>query len=207
MPEMVCAVMLQSLPLVYSSLEEHQAEDEFCKDLKRKIETNPAAVNIFHIHKNLVCFPNRAKRRRWVVPAILRPMLLFYFHDSALAGHLGTFKTFRRIAANFWWPQMRTEVFRYVRRCVVCQRAKPAQDTRVGLHAAEPSKHPLQKIFVNFVGSLTRTKGGNAAILLVVDAFSKFVIFFSVRKITSQVVIDCLGRAYFPTLCPDCPSH
>ena len=129
-PEMACAAMLQSLPLIYSSLEEHQAEDEFCKDIKQKITTNPAAVNNFQIHKQLVCFfPKRAKRHRWVIPAILRPMLMKYFHDSALAGHLGTFKTFHRIAANFWWPQIRTEVFQYVRKCDLCQQAKPAQNT------------------------------------------------------------------------------
>ena len=144
-------------------------------------------------------FPKRAKRLRWVVPAILRPMLLSYFHDSALAGHLGTFKTFRRIAGNFWWPQMPTEIFRYVRRCVLCQRTKPGQATRVGLHAAEPSKHPLQKICWTLWALSPHTKRGNAAILVVVDAFSKFVIFFPVRTITSQVVIDCLERAYFPT--------
>ena len=51
---------------------------------------------------------------------------------------------------------------------------------------------------MDFVGPLTRSKRGNATILVVVDAFSKFI-FFPVRRITSQVVIECLERAYFPT--------
>ena len=55
-PEMACAAMLESLPLIYSSLEEHQAEDEFFKDLKQKIMTDQAAVHNFQIHKKLVCF-------------------------------------------------------------------------------------------------------------------------------------------------------
>jgi hypothetical protein len=33
-PEMKCAALLQSLPLVYSSLEEHQRQDAFCTDLR-----------------------------------------------------------------------------------------------------------------------------------------------------------------------------
>ena len=115
----------------------------------------------FHIHKDLVCFyPKKAKRRRWVVPAILRPMLLRYFHDSALAGHLGAYKTFHKVATNSWWPKMRTEIFQYVCKCDLCQRAKSAQNARVELHAAEPSTHPMEKIFVDFVGPLTRTKRG-----------------------------------------------
>ena len=92
-PEVVCAGLLQSLPIVYSSLEEYQAEDEFCKNVKRKIEADPTTISNFCIHKKLVCFfSNWAKRRRWVIPATLRLMLLSYFHDSAMAGHLGSFK-------------------------------------------------------------------------------------------------------------------
>ena len=90
-------------------------------------------------------FPKVAKRSRWVVPSILRPMLLKYFHDSALAGHLGAFKTFRKIVTNFLWPKMRAEIFQYVQKCNLCQRAKPAQDTRVGLHAAHPPLIPWRK--------------------------------------------------------------
>jgi hypothetical protein len=120
-PEMTCATLLESLPLVYSSIEEHQAGDSFCNDLKQKILAGQAGVDNFQIHKNLVCFfPKKAKRRRWVVPAILRPMLLGYFHDSALAGHLGAHKTFHKVAMNFWWPKMRTEIFQYIRKCHLC---------------------------------------------------------------------------------------
>jgi transposase InsO family protein len=68
----------------------------------------------------------------------------------------------------------------------------------VELHAAEPSAKPLEKLFVDFVGPLTRTKRGNSAIHVVLDSFSKFVSFFPVRRMASSVVIDCLERVYFP---------
>jgi hypothetical protein len=112
---MICATLIKSLPLVYSSIAEHQAGDPFCEDLRQKIVTRQGGMDNFHIHRDLVCFyPKGAKRRRWVVPTILLPMLLKYFHDSALAGHLGAYKSFRKIAVNFWWPKMRTEIFSYV---------------------------------------------------------------------------------------------
>jgi transposase InsO family protein len=124
-------------------------------------------------------------------------MLFSYFQDSALAGHLGAHKAFHKVAVNFWWPKMRIEIFQYVRKCDLCQRAKPAQNARVGLHAAEPSTQPMEKLFVDFVGPLTCTKRGSSAILVVLDAFSKFVFFYPVRRISSQVVVDCLERSYF----------
>jgi hypothetical protein len=56
----------------------------------------------------------------------------------------------------------------------------------------------MERLFIDFMGPLTRSKRGNIAILVVVDAFSKFVSFFPVRRITSQVVCDCLERVFFP---------
>jgi len=198
-PEVTCAALWQSLPLVYSSLGTHQKEDVYCADIMNKLQTNPASVENFQVWKELLCFyPRRAKRRRWVVPTSLRPMLLSYFHDSVLAGHLGARKTFQKIAVNFWWPRMRPEIFDYVRRCDLCQRAKPAQNARVGLHAANPCSQPMERLFIDFVGPLTRTKRGNLAILAVVDGFSKFVSFFPVRKMSAQAVLDCLERSYLP---------
>jgi hypothetical protein len=94
-PEAVCATMLGSLPLVYSSLEEHQKSDAFCTDLVSKVQGKEAAATNFQIYKGLVCyFPKRARRRWWIVPLPLRQMLLKYFHDTAMAGHLGGEKNF-----------------------------------------------------------------------------------------------------------------
>ena len=197
-PEMNCAALWQSLPLVYSSLGKHQKGDSYCADLLSKIQASRGSVDSFQIWKDLLCFyPKRAKRRIWLVPVSLRPMLLNYFHTSVLSGNLGSRKTFQKIATNFWWPRMRLEIFDYVRRCDLCQREKPAKDARVGLHASNPCSQLMERLFVDFVGPLTRMKRGNLAILVVVDGFSKFVSFFSVRKISSQVVSDCLERSFF----------
>ena len=197
-PEIVCATMLSSLPLVYSSLQEHQKDDVLCQDLRGKVENKEAAADNFCIHNGLLCYsPKKGRRRRWVVPSSLRRMFLQYFHDGVLAGHLGARKTLGKIVSNFWWPSMRKDVFYYVRQCELCQRAKPAQNMRVGLHSAEPCSEPMEKLFVDFVGPLVRSKRGNIAILVVVDAFSKFVFFYPVRRIMAQVVLDCLERSFF----------
>jgi len=161
--------------------------------------TGAPGAKKFQISKNFLCFrPKSTKRGRWAVPSILKPMLLKYFHDSVLAGHLGAFKTCRKLANNFWWPGMRAEVFGYVRKCDLCQRTKPAQNMQVGLHDAHPPSRPIEKTFVDFVGPLTRTTRGHNAVLAILDGFSKFVIFHPVRKISSQVVVDNLEKSCFP---------
>jgi hypothetical protein len=171
----------------------------FCEDLKKRVEKKEAAANKFQMYKGLCYFPRGAKRRRWVVPPSLRGMVIRYFHDGIFAGHLGARNTLGKVSSNFWWPNIRNEVFNYVQRRDLCQRAKPIQNTRVGLHSAEPSFYPMQKLFVDFVGPLITSKRGNTAIQVVVDAFSKFVTFNSVRKMTSRVVLECLERGFFFT--------
>jgi hypothetical protein len=121
----------------------------------------------------------------------LRPTLLKYFHDSVLSG--------------LWVPlissrKSRGKSFDRVHRRYLCQRVKPAQNTRVGLHSASLVSETMERLFAHFMGPLTRSKRGNIAILVVLDAFSKFVSFFPVRKISSQIVCVCLERAFFSCL-------
>ena len=130
-PEQVCATLLESLPRVYASLEEHKKEDPLCKDLWQKIRTGQGGVENFQIHIVLVRYClKQVGSRRWMVSASLRAILLKYFRDAVLSGHLVTRKTLQRIAPNFWWPKRRAEIFSYVRKCDLCQRAKSAQDAR-----------------------------------------------------------------------------
>jgi len=100
-PEMICANLLNSLPLVYYSLYEHHKDDVFCQDLRKKVEGKEASGKNFQIYKDLLCyFPRSAKRRRWVVPPCLRSMVIRYFHDGILAGHLGAPKILGKICSN-----------------------------------------------------------------------------------------------------------
>ena len=46
-PEIMCAKLLQSLPLVNTSIEEHQLRDSFCNKLRQKILTRQAAADKF----------------------------------------------------------------------------------------------------------------------------------------------------------------
>jgi hypothetical protein len=193
-PKTMCVSLMQSLALVYSLLEEHQKQDPFCMDICDKLRTGNGGVDNFQRHKRLLCYcPKGTRSRRWLVPISLRAILLQYFHDSVLSAHLGVLNTFQEIARTYFWPRTRAEIFDYVRLCVLCQRVKPAQNSRLGLHSALPVSEPMERLFIDLMGPLTRSK---LAIFVVVDAFSKFVSFFTVRKISSQVVCNCLERTF-----------
>jgi hypothetical protein len=102
-----CAVLWQSLPLVYSSLEQYQREDPWCRELYDKVSSGGEESARFQLQGEWLCYyPKGAKRRRWVVPVSMRHMILKYFHNTILARQLGVRKTFQKLASHFWWPKM-----------------------------------------------------------------------------------------------------
>lgn len=59
--------------------------------------------------------------------------LLYEHHSTPQAGHPGVERTYRRIAAQFYWKHMRREVQKYVEACVECQTTKYSTQKPAGL--------------------------------------------------------------------------
>jgi hypothetical protein len=138
----------------------------------------------------LIYRPPAAKRNRIFVPKALRQILLVYYNNSSYEVHLGVAKTLFKLTRKFYWPGMPSQVRAYVRRYDDCQRVKLAANTQVGLHSAEVCSAPMERVYVDFMGPITRSKHGNVAILAVIDGFSKYVVLHAVRALTAKVVVD-----------------
>jgi hypothetical protein len=192
-------LVLQHLPAAFQSIRQHQIKDAFCRELYEKLGRQDPAVSNFKLLNDAIVYVSpRTNAKRYLVPQDLRAMILEYFHDSVLSAHLGVAITFRRIAEVFYWPGIRPDVIKYVRQCAECQRAKAAQNTKVGLHSSQVVTKPKERIYIDFVGSIVRSRRGNVAILVVLDGFSKFVAMYPVRKITAAAVVSHLVEKYFP---------
>jgi hypothetical protein len=193
----ILGLVLAQLPEAFHSIRDHQ-KDEFCKDIYRRLTQGGPSVKHFKLHGGaLVYHPSRVRAKRYLLPEALRPMVLEYFHRSHLSAHLGVTKTLQRVARVFYWPGLRREVCAFVRGCLECQRAKPAADSRVGLHSSGVVTRPMEKVFIDFVGPIARSKKGNVAVLVLLDGFSKFISMYPVRRISSEVVRTCLVERFF----------
>jgi Integrase zinc binding domain len=56
-------------------------------------------------------------------PEVWRGILCLY-HNHEVAGHLGIANTFKAVAKEYWWPDMKHFVVQYIKGCVVCQSTK-----------------------------------------------------------------------------------
>jgi transposase InsO family protein len=193
-------LVLGHLPEAFQSIVEHQKKDPFCNNIYKKVVQGDPTVKAFKVFNGAVAYhPSRARAKRYLLPQSIRPMVLEYFHSSTVSAHMGTTKTPNRISKVFYWPNLRKEVCTFVRHCEDCQRAKPARDSRVGLHSSEVVTRPMERLFIDFVGPIVRSRKGNIAMLVVLDGFSKFVCVYPVRKISSEVVKRCLSEKFFPS--------
>ena len=103
----------------------------------------------------------------------LRLHLMQQHHDSPTAGHPGRSKTLEYLSRTYTWPQMRTDVERYIRNCHTCQRSKPTRHAPFGILRPLPiPERPWQDISMDFVTGLPWSNGCDA-IWVVVDRLTK----------------------------------
>ena len=133
-----------------------------------------------------------------VVPTRCRGAVLELAHSVDPAGHLGVTKTLHRIRELFYWPGMDADVRKFCKTCFQCQRA--------GKNVPAIPKAPLvpvpafgqafERLLVDVVGPLPRTKKGNNYLITIMCASTRFPEAVPVRKVTSKSVMGQLQRFF-----------
>ncbi len=109
-----------------------------------------------------------------VEPQTLRFLVIRKFHDPPMSGHLGKLKTFERVAINHTWVGMK-DVEKYCQGFEGCQTAKPSNQLPVGTFHSAPILGPWERVGVDIIGLLPRSKNRNTYIFGVIDYFTKYV--------------------------------
>ena len=107
-------------------------------------------------------------------------------------GNLGVKKTLDVLSDHFFWSHMKRDSERLCQKCITCKQAK----SRVmphGFYSPLPiPSEPLVDISMDFVLGLSRSKGGNDSVFVVVDRFSKMAHFIPCHKIDDATYIGGL---------------
>ncbi|KAI6660178.1 Gag-pol fusion protein [Oopsacas minuta] len=98
-------------------------------------------------------------------------------HSSDFGGHFGRDKTYEKVAARFYWPNMYNDVRKYVAACDICQRVNESGNfikAKAPLHPIKVDPEVWKMVGVDLIGPLTMTPRGNKYIITMVDYFSKW---------------------------------
>ena len=103
--------------------------------------------------------------------------VLDLYHDSPIAGHLGTSGTLELVAHSYWRRDLVDWVRRYMQGCHMCKQAKHRNQREFGKMQPIPVPNsPWQWIQSDFVGELPKLKGHNA-IYVISDRLTKMAHF------------------------------
>lgn len=133
-----------------------------------------------------------------VVPEGNRQELLRSHHSGELSPHFGVFKTYKRLALRYYWPNMYKDVISYVGKCDTCAAYKHSQLPPPGLLGdAKDCSKPFETISMDLVGPLPRSRAGFTFLLVVVCCFTKYCLLFPLRRAVGKAIAQKLEDGVF----------
>ena len=111
--------------------------------------------------------------RLLVIPESLKNEVLYLCHDIPSAAHQGIKRTLSKITSRYFWYRVSKDVKNHVLGCQQCNKNKHSRRDKFPL-TMNHAGIPMEKIHIDFIGPLPKTKEGNEHILVMVDQFTKW---------------------------------
>ena len=94
------------------------------------------------------------------VPPPLRPIIFHQLHSDPTAGHPGRDATLFSIRKDYYWPNLRTDIEEWIRRCDTCQRTKVYPKKPHGeLKPIDPTPRPWGIVTSDLITGLPPCRG------------------------------------------------
>lgn len=115
-----------------------------------------------------------------------------------LYGHIGVKKCVAMVSQFFFYLNLKGKGTRIVRKCDSCQRNKSYTASTYGKSSPIVPKGPRELVSIDFCGPLPTSRGGVKHILAVLDAFSKFVVLYAIKRADARTTIRKIFEDYIP---------
>ncbi|KAH7707236.1 gagpol and env protein precursor [Aphelenchoides avenae] len=136
-----------------------------------------------------------AGRKVLVVPQSETRVVFDRFHNRVSGGHAGWYKTTKMMEKYVYWPSLRQDVKKWIRKCFTCARHKKQ---RTAVPALKPivSKRPYELVGID-VFSISPTSSGVHHVVTVIDHHSKFCAAYAVADKSAETI----SRAFWENWC------
>ena len=108
-------------------------------------------------------------------------------HYNKKGGHMGATRTYANAKTFYNWPGKFDWICAQTADCLTCQnnKPKPKHGKEVLLEEWQNETVPFRTVHIDHKGPLHPTSASNAHSLLIIDAFSRFLMVYPVRKTTA----------------------
>lgn len=109
-------------------------------------------------------------------------------HSEKGGGHLGIKKLKKKVQQRYYWYGWTEDVEIYCKECIICASKKnPEKKARAEMVSIKTGA-PLEKLALDILGPLPRTKRGNRFILVLSDYFTKWTEAYALRNHKAKTV-------------------
>ncbi|GJX58568.1 putative reverse transcriptase domain-containing protein [Tanacetum coccineum] len=129
--------------------------------------------------------------RIWI-PSVggVRKLIMDEAHTSRYSVHPGADKMYYDLRDLYWWPGMKRDIAEYVSRCLTCSKIKAEHQKPSGfLQQPKIPKWKWEKITMDLVTKLPRSRSGYDAIWVIVDRLTK-------HDVPVSIILDHDGRSH-----------
>nr|CAI5856869.1 unnamed protein product [Callosobruchus analis] len=112
-------------------------------------------------------------------------------------GHFGKAKVHNFLRQYLYWPRMQRHIRQIIASCDLCQKTKCCATTQGPLHSVIPCR-PGELVCTDLIGPLPVSRGGTTYILVFVDAFTKYVKIYALKRATTKAILNRLLKDYVP---------
>lgn len=138
------------------------------------------------------------RRDLLVIPQPHRRRCFEEAHSHTLSGHFGSRKTREKMVRHYTWPGMDKDVQTWARTCSVCQKGNKSRQVRSPLVPLPVISTPWERITLDVVGPLPRSRKGYRYILTIIDHASRYPEAIPLKRIdarsTCEALIPVLAR-------------
>jgi hypothetical protein len=115
------------------------------------------------------------------------------FHNSWFGGQKGIHKTIQQIQLYYFWPNMQQDITEVIKACEKCQKRhstpylRPSESTPLTTLSA-----PNQQVHADLFGPLITSNNGKKYIVVVKDAFTRYVELVAVANKEAPVIAEAI---------------
>ena len=129
---------------------------------------------------------------RVVVPKVRRKEILDVAHRGLVGGHFSHNRMVATMRNVFTWPGMNRDTRDYCRACVECQKAGRAAQPKAPLIPMRVISVPYERLAVDIVGPLTRTRSGYKYLLTVLCMGTRYPYAIPLKRVDAVTVAEAL---------------
>ena len=109
-------------------------------------------------------------------------------HDSAIGGHTGVNRLYRKLKCHYIWPNMKKSIAEYIKNCIKCKENKHTRKTIENFQHTPTPQKPFTTIALDTIGPFTKSNSGNRYALTIQCDLSKYVIIKAIPDKSAETI-------------------